>query len=112
MAVAAQRMTHRVKEVDGYKIAKRKVKNPARAVSSIFIVLTFAVLLYVALFAGMVQAQYRISSLRGKMNTLSQENKELRFTLLRLKAKDRIEKIARMELGMKEPENIAYVEMP
>lgn len=111
MAVAAQRIVHRVKEVEGYKIAKRKVKNPARAVSGFFIFLTAAVLIYVALFAGMVQAQYKISSLRTRINTLSQDNKELKFTLLRLKAKDRIEKIARTQLGMKEPEDIAFVEV-
>lgn len=112
MAVAAQRMSYRVREVEGYKVAKRKVKNPARAISVVFVFLTVAVLLYVALFAGMVQAQYRISSLHKKMNMLSLENKELRFTQLRLKAKDRIEKIARTQLGMKEPGNIEFVELP
>lgn len=111
MAVAAQR-AYRARDYDGYRITKRKQTNPARALSGIFISLTAAVLIYLALFAGLVQAQYRVTSLRAKINTVTQENKELRFSLLRLKAKDRIEKIARTELGMKEPASVEYVEVP
>ncbi len=111
MAVAAQR-AYRVRDYDGYRISKRKEKNSTRAISGVFVMLTAAVLIYLALFAGLVQAQYRVTSLRAKIGTAAQENKELRFTLLRLRAKDRIEKIARTELGMKEPGNVEFLEIP
>lgn len=71
---------------------------------------TLLILLYVGQYAIMVQAEYRLSQIKEDIKRMQEENQRFQSEIKRLRAQERIERIARSRLGMVEPKVVKFVE--
>ncbi|HAA90421.1 MAG TPA: cell division protein FtsL [Peptococcaceae bacterium] len=69
-------------------------------------------LFYTSRHARIVALGYEIESLQHEINSLQKENLRLELEIAKLQAPERIEKIARTKLGMKEPEEVLLATLP
>jgi len=69
-------------------------------------------LFYTSRHAQIVALGYEIESLQKEIATLQKDNMRLELEIAKLQAPERIEKIARTKLGMKEPEDVLLATLP
>ncbi len=69
-------------------------------------------LCYTSRHARIVALSYKIESLQHEIASLQKENLRLELEIAKLQTPERIEKLAKTKLGMKEPEEVLLATLP
>ncbi|WP_156801228.1 cell division protein FtsL [Halobacteroides halobius] len=89
-----------------------KKKNRLKSIILVVFMIAIIVLLiliHVNQYVKLARRNFKIESLKEKINQLKSEKAHLQLKISRLISLDRIERIAKQELNMKEPENVNYI---
>jgi cell division protein FtsL len=95
-----------VKRIDNSRLVRPKEPNRVRECArlvSLGALLTLCALLYAWQHFQTIQLRYQLESLRGERSQAAELNQELKLEIAGLRAPERIDVIARRELGLTGP---------
>ena len=94
------------------KVASRWRQRKLTTVAAIFLWLLISGFGYVWCRVQVVELGYQLSDIHGLHTRLLNDNKKLRLELARLKAPERVERIAIQQLGLRHPSKDQIVVLP
>ena len=87
-------------------------RRMVRLYMTAILLLSLMFILYIWQSTKMVEIRLRLQELDRKIETLDTNNAVLRADISRLQSLNRIEKVAKTELGMVVPKRLIYIPMP
>lgn len=117
MVLAEKRSSERVSRFEHYPQKKRRPRFQCSLYSYVKVVLLalFCIslgLLYTSRHAKIVNLSYNSDSVQQEITSLQKDNKRLELKIAALQAPERVEKIARQELGMEEAGGVLLAALP